>query len=96
MMIYFLASPLVQDHGPHCHHQKSGLTVFTLRSVEPRVTGAGVVPDGLNALSLFAAGHVLAGGCVDTEGSESQTFRGGAKKSWFLIPSLSPTWVTLS
>lgn len=38
--------------------------IFTFWPIESRVTGAGVVPDGLEALSLFAAGHVLAGGCV--------------------------------
>ena len=91
MMICFLASPLSQDHGPRCNQQNSGLTIFTLWSIESRVTGAGVVPNGLNALSLLAAGHVLAGGCMDTEGSESQAFLRGTKKSWFLIPSLSPT-----
>ena len=96
MTVYFLASPLAQDHGPRCYQQNKGLTIFTLRSIESRVTGAGVVPNGLNALSLLAAGHVLAGGCMDTEGSESQAFLGGTKKSWFLIPSLTPIWVTSS
>lgn len=40
------------------------LDVFTLWSVEPWVAGAGVVPNGLDALPLLVTGHVLAGGCV--------------------------------
>lgn len=38
--------------------------VFTLWSIEAWVAGAGVAPNGLDALPLVAAGHVLAGGCV--------------------------------
>lgn len=38
--------------------------VFTLWPIEPGVAGAGVVPDGLNALPLLVAGRVLAGSCV--------------------------------
>lgn len=40
------------------------LDVFALWPIEARVAGAGVVPDGLNTLSLLVARHVLAGGCV--------------------------------
>lgn len=40
------------------------------------MAGAGVVPDGLDALSLFAAGRVVAGGCMGTEGSESPALTG--------------------
>lgn len=81
-MIFSLASPLARDQGPQYYQQHSGLTVFTFWPIESRVTGAGVVSDGLNALSLLAAGHILAGGCMDTEGSGSWAFPGGVKKSW--------------
>lgn len=40
------------------------LDVFALWPIEAGVAGAGVVPDGLNTLSLLATGRVLAGGCV--------------------------------
>lgn len=40
------------------------LDVFTLWPIEARVAGAGVAPNGLDALPLVVAGHVLAGGCV--------------------------------
>lgn len=40
------------------------LDVFTLWPIEARVAGAGIAPNGLDALPLVAAGHVLAGGCV--------------------------------
>jgi hypothetical protein len=47
------------------HHSSSSLTVFTLWPIEAWVAGAGIAPNGLDALPLVAAGHVLAGGCVD-------------------------------
>lgn len=51
-------------------HSDAGqlLTVFALRPVEALEAGAGEVADGLDALSLFAAGRVLARGCTGTEG----------------------------
>lgn len=41
--------------------------MFTLRPVEALGAGASVVADGLDALSLSAAGRVLARGCTGTE-----------------------------
>lgn len=38
--------------------------IFTFQAIEPRVAGTGVIPNGLDALPLFAAGCVLAGSCI--------------------------------
>lgn len=69
-MIYLLLG-IISSIKPKQYQQNRSLTIFTFWPIESRVTGAGVVPDGLEALSLFAAGHVLAGGCIDMERSES-------------------------
>lgn len=71
---------LGQDQGAPEGQHSGGLTVLTFGAVEARVAGAGVAPDGLDAFSLLAAGRVVAGGCVDTEGSGPQAFPGSGRE----------------